>query len=241
MRDGQIGFQSFAGILMMPIIVVILYFLAGVSENDGSSLFQLMHEEALYQVIAPLVILAYMTLIGLSTNVLGLYPISRENKSVYLLKSLPVSFSKVLLAKVLLSTAVMVVSDFVTCVLIVALLGVEWYYGIAMLATMTLVGFGSMCITTLLDLKDPHLGWSNYSQTLKNAKNSWIAILIGVLAVSAIALLSVAFVLWYSFAQAWYAVLLMWLVVLGAMSAFAVVSYKVMVGKATKYFENIEI
>ena len=241
-RDGQMGFQSFAGIVMMPIVVVLLYFFMGLSDEGDTSFLQLMTVSPLYQVIAPLVVLVYMTFIGLGTNVLGLYPISRENKSAYMLKSLPVPFNKVLLAKVLLATAVMLVSDFVTCVLIVALLGIKWYLGIAILLTMSLAGFGSMCITTLLDLKDPRFGWSNFSQSLKNAKNSWIAMLIGLLIGLCTALISVAFIVWYSLVpSAWYAILIMWLLIFGAMFAFAAVSYKIMVGKATKYFEQIEI
>ena len=240
-RDGQLGFQSFAGIIMMPIVVVVLYFFMGVTEEGETSFLQLMAISPLYEMIAPLFIMAYMIFIGLTTNVLGLYPISRENKSVYMLKSLPVSFSKILLAKVLLATAVMVLSDFVTCALIVGLLGISWYYGIAILVVMSLVGFGSMCITTLLDLKDPRFGWANFNHGFRNAKNNWIAMLIGVITVTIIVGLSAAFIIWYSFVPVWYAILIMWIVIFVATAVFAGVAYKTMVGKATKYFENIEI
>ena len=240
-RDGQLGFQSFAGIVMMPIIVVVLYFFMGLADEGDTSFLQLMALSPLYQVIAPLVVMVYMTFIGLGTNVLGLYPISRENNLVYILKSLPVSFNKILLAKVLLATAVMVISDFVTCVLIVALLGVKWYFGIAMLLTMSFAGFGAMCITTLLDLKSPRFGWANFNQSLKNSKNSWIAMLIGLLLGVSTALIASIFTVWYSLTSAWYSLLLMWILILEAMLGFAVVSYKIMTGKAAKYFENIEI
>ena len=65
--------------------------------------------------------------------------------------------------------------------------------------------------------------------------------LIGFLLVVAVTLIAVPFSLWYSFTSGWYAILLMWLVILGAMIAFAVVAYKVMTGKADKYFQDIEI
>ncbi|MCH5151295.1 MAG: ABC transporter permease [Clostridiales bacterium] len=240
-RDGQLGFQSFAGMIMMPIVVVVLYFFMGTTDDGSASFLQQMADSHLYQMIAPLFIMAYMIFIGLTTNVLGLYPISRENKSVYMLKSLPVSFSKILLAKVLLATAVMMLSDFVTCALIVVLLDVSWYYGIAMMVVMSLVGFGSMCITTLLDLKDPRFGWENFSQGLKNAKNSWIAMLIGFLAVIVIVSLSSAFIIWYSFTQTFYAIISMWGVIFVATAIFAGIAYKTMTSKATRYFESIEI
>ena len=240
-RDGQLGFQSFAGVVMLPILVVIFYFLMGQSIEGDASFLEIMSVDPLYQIIAPLVIMAYMTLLGMGTNVLGLYPISRENKTVYMLKSLPVSFGKILLAKVMFATAVMLICDTVTCVLIVALMGVKWYYGIAMLITMALLCFGAMCITTLLDLKDPKFGWTNFNQSLKNAKNSWIALLIGLLTIVAVTLVAVWFVIWYVVVPSWYVALLMWLFIFALAAGFAVVSYKIMVGKSQKYFEQIEV
>ncbi|MCH5156287.1 MAG: hypothetical protein J1G02_00245 [Clostridiales bacterium] len=240
-RDGQMGFQSFAGIVMMPIVVVLLYVFMGLSDEGDTSFLQLMSLSPYYQVVGPLIILAYMTFVGLSTNVLGLYPISRENKSVAILKSLPVSFKKILLSKVVLATAVMVVSDFVTCLLIVVLLRIKWYYGLAMLVSLSLIGFGSMCITTLLDLKYPRFGWANYNQSLKTTKNGWIAMLIGLVTIVEIALISVMFVVWYSLTDAWYVILFMWLMIFAAMFVFAVVAYMIMTKRANKYFENIEI
>ena len=240
-RDGQLGFQSFAGIVMLPILVVILYFFMGQSSGEDAAFLAVMAVDPLYQVIAPLVIMAYMTLLGAGTNILGLYPISRENKTVYMLKSLPVAFSKILLAKVLFATAVMLICDFLTCLLIVLLMGVKWYYGIAMMITMALLCFGAMCVTTLLDLKDPKFGWTNFNQSLKNAKNSWIAMLIGLLATAAVAFVAVWFIIWYVFVPAWYVTLLMWLFIFALAAGFAVVSYKIMVGKSQRYFEQIEV
>ncbi len=241
-RDAQTGFQSFAGIIMMPLIVVLMYFMLGLTSEGDSSFLDLMRVSDLYQVIAPLVILVYMSFIGVGTNVLGLYPVSRENRAVYILKSLPVPFDKILLSKVLLATAVMSASNLVTCVLIVALFGVKWYYGLAMLAVMLLVGFGAMCVTTVLDLKEPRIGWENFNSGLKNAKNSWIAMLISLLSGVALALVSVPFILLYAlFDGGWYFVLLMWLFDLALGVAFAAVAYKVMTSKSAKYFERIEV
>lgn len=240
-RDAQLGFQSFAGIIMMPIIVVILYFFMGIADSGDASFLELMQISSLYRMIAPIVILVYMTFLGCSTNVLGLYPISRENKSAFILKSLPVPFAKILLSKVLLATAVMVISDFVTCVLIVVLFGLDWYLGVAMLAVMVLIGFGAMCLTTLLDLKNPRFGWENFNQGLKNARNSWIALLTALLSCAALTVCSAPFVAVYAIWNKWYVMLGMWALDLAVAGAFAGVSYKVMQSKAAKYFERIEV
>lgn len=243
LRDPQVGFQSFAGLIMMPVIVVILYFFMGLSSEGDSSFLEFIGITPLYQVIAPLVIMAYMTFLGCSTNVLGLYPVSRENRSLYILKSLPVPFGKILLAKVLLSTAVMLTGDFVSCVLIVALFGIKWYYGLAMLATMALIGFGSMCICTMLDLRQPKIGWDNFNQGLRNAKNSWIAMFIAFLCVLSLVIVSVPFVVLYGLTdgEGWYFSLCMWIMDLALGVGFAAVTYKIMNGKASKYFDRIEV
>ncbi len=181
-----------------------------------------------------------MSLLGMTSNVLGIYPISRENKAIYLVKSLPVSFNKYLLAKVILATAVMVISDFVMCVLIVALFGVKWYFGLAMWFAMAALGVGGMCITTLIDLKSPKLGWTNFNQSLKNAKNSWMALLVAFVVSLVLGTISgVCLLGWYLTNTSWYMLLIMWVLIIGASVGFAAVSYKIMTN-AQRHFDNIE-
>ncbi len=240
-RNSQMGFQAFAGLVLMPIMI--LFFFFAFNETDvesGASLIEVLRGDALYQTIAPLVIVAYMSLLGIGSNVLGLYPISRENNSLYLLKSLPISFEKILLAKVILSTAVMVAVDFVTIVLSVVLFKLHWYVGILMFATMVLLGFGGMCITTLIDLKSPKLGWTNFNQSLKNAKNSWLAMLIGLVILVAMALIATVFIVWYNVTAQKLALVLMWVVILMCAALFAWLSHKVMGQNASRYFAKIE-
>ena len=240
-RDSQLGFQAFASIVIMPVLVAIIALMFNNASVDETTFLAVMESSQLYQVIAPLVIMGYMTLLGMAANTLGLSPISRENKNVYMLKSLPVVFGKVLLAKVIFATAAMLICDTITCVLIVLTMGIKWYYGIAMLITMALLCFGAMCITTLLDLKSPKIGWTNFNQTFKNAKNSWIAMLIGLLTIVVIAVTSILFIIWYTYTSAWYVMLLMWLVLFALSAVFAIVSYKIMTDKAQRYFEQIEV
>lgn len=240
-RDSQMGFQSLMGLIMLPIMVVVLYICFNIdSGEDGAALVSVLSGQPLYQPIASMAIMAYMTLMGVGTNVLGCYPISRENKSIYIIKSLPISFNKFLLAKVIFATAVMTISNFLTCLMVVILFGVKWYYGLTMLATMLLLGFGGMCITTLIDLKSPKLGWTNFNQSLKNAKNSWMAMLIGLCASFVLAVAAVGFILWYAANSSWYVMLLMWSVVIAFSAVFAFVCYKIMTNNAQKYFEKIE-
>lgn len=240
-RESQIGFQSILSLIMLPVMVVIFYLAFGMSAGEEGKLIDVLKQFELYQIIAPLIFVTYMSMLGITSNIFGLYPISRENKSIYLVKSLPVSFNKYLLSKVILATAVMLISDFLTCLLIVILFGVKWYYGLAMLCVIAMLSFGGMCITTLVDLKSPKLGWTNFNQSLKNAKNSWIGLLIGLVTSLIVGIVGGLFViLWYFTKSGWYVLLIMWLAIIGVCVAFAFVCYKIMTKNAQKYFEAIE-
>ncbi len=241
MRESQMGFQCIMSLIMLPLMVVVFYFCFNISGEGDQSIVEMFKGQALYQGIAPIIFLSYMSLLGMSSNVLGIYPISRENKAIYLVKSLPVSFNKYLLAKVILATAVMVISDFVMCVLIVALFGVKWYFGLAMWFAMAALGFGGMCITTLIDLKSPKLGWTNFNQSLKNAKNSWMALLVAFVVSLVLGTISgVCLLGWYLTNTSWYMLLIMWVLIIGASVGFAAVSYKIMTKNAQRHFDNIE-
>lgn len=237
-RDGQMGFQCIMSLLLLPLMALIFYL--AFNMDDGIGVLSELQHQPLYQVIAPLVFLAYMSLLGITGNVLGIYPISRENNSIYIIKSLPLPFSKYLLAKVILATSAMLISDTIMCILVVALFGIQWYYGLLMLVTMALLGFGAMCITTLIDLKSPKLGWTNFNQSLKNAKNSWFGMLIGLICLAVMAVVSVIGIVGWSLTHGWYMLMIMWLLIIGLAIGFAVVSYKIMKNRAQSYFDNIE-
>ncbi len=237
-RDSQMGFQCFAGLVMMPLIVVVLAL--GFNGDGQSGSLADMSKTFEYQLIAPLGFIAYLTLLGISSNVLGLFPISRENKSFYILKSLPISFGKILTAKVLLATVFMLAIDLLVAILCVFLLGIKWYFALAMLVLLAFLGFGSMCITTYYDLKHPKFGWSNFNQSLKNSKNSYVAMLVGVLCMLAIALVGVPFVLLYFATSNLLFVILLWVLLIIVGALFAFVAYRSMVTRAQTLFDKIE-
>lgn len=236
LRDSQLGFQSFAGIILMPLIVIVFGTSMNTDMGDGVTIFT----DPIYQLVAPVLLVAYFTLLGCCTNVLGLYPITRENKSFYVLKTLPISFNTILLAKVILSTLLMVVVSLITTVVAVFAMHIAWYYAIGMMIVLTLVGFGSQCITTRVDLKDPKFGWSSFQQSLKNSKNSWIAILIGFVAMLVIGIIATVFIALYTATQLQILPALMWIALTLASALFAFVAYKIMASNSQKLFDNIE-
>ncbi len=236
LRDSQLGFQSFAGIVLMPLLVIVF----GVSINADLAEDVINFADPVYQLIAPVALVAYFTLLGCCTNVLGLYPVTRENRSFYVLKTLPISFNKILIAKVILSTLLMIIVSFLTTIVAVIVMHVAWYSAIGMMIVLSLVGFGSQCITTHIDLKDPKFGWSNFQQSLKNSKNTWIATLIGFVAMLVIGLIAGGFIALYIATQWQPCAVFMWIVLTLASGLFAFVSYKVMANNSQKLFDGIE-
>lgn len=236
-RDPQMGFQAFAGMLIAPLIVVIFAIGFSTGNDIGVSLGEFIKQNGM---IVGMSLMIYLTLLTAGTNVLGLFPMSRENKSLYLLKTLPIPFEKVLLAKVLLATLVALVTDFITAILVVFVAGFNPLSALLLMLGLLAYGFGNMCLTTRMDLKSPKIGWSNFQTSLKNSKNSWIAMLLGLLSGVIVCVTSMGFLLWHSVSGARYIEWLMWIAIdlVGALYAF--VGYRIMRNSAEKLFEKIE-
>ena len=236
-RDPQMGFQAFAGMLIAPLIVVIFAIGFSTGNDIGVSLGEFIKQNGMIVGMSSMI---YLTLLTAVTNVLGLFPMSRENKSLYLLKTLPIPFEKVLLAKVLLATLVALVTDFITAILVVFVAGFNPLSALLLMLGLLAYGFGNMCLTTRMDLKSPKIGWSNFQTSLKNSKNSWIAMLLGLLSGVIVGVTSMDFLLWYSVSGARYIEWLMWIAIDLVGALYAYVGYRIMRNSAEKLFEKIE-
>ena len=236
-RDPQMGFQAFVGMLIVPLVVVIVAIGFSTGNDSGVSLGEFIKQNGM---IVGMFLMIYLTLLTSGTNVLGLFPMSRENKSLYLLKTLPVPFEKVLLAKVLLATLVAFVTDFITAILVVFVAGFNPLSALLLMLGLLAYGFGNMCLTTRMDLKSPKIGWSNFQTSLKNSKNSWIAVLLGLLSAVIVGVTSMGFLLWYSVSGAKYIEWLMWIAIDLVGALYAYVGYRIMRNSAEKLFEKIE-
>lgn len=236
-RDPQMGFQAFAGMLIAPLIVVIFAIGFSTGNDIGVSLGEFIKQNGM---IVGMSLMIYLTLLTAGTNVLGLFPMSRENKSLYLLKTLPIPFEKVLLAKVLLATLVALVTDFITAILVVFVAGFNPLSALLLMLGLLAYGFGNMCLTTRMDLKSPKIGWSNFQTSLKNSKNSWIAMLLGLLSGVIVCVTSMGFLLWHSVSGARYIEWLMWIAIDLVGALYAYFGYRIMRNSAEKLFEKIE-
>ncbi len=238
-RDPQMGFQAFVGMIMVPLVVVILA-LGFNAEADDGTIITLKDWTGSFGIYFGVGLMAYLTLLTGGTNVLGLFPISRENKSLYLLKTLPVPFEKILLAKVMLATIVMSVVDVITALVTIFLCGLNPISALFMTVGLFAYGFGNMCYTTKGDLKNPKLGWSNFQTSLKNSKTSWIAMLLGLLSAVLVGLTALGFFVWYATSGETYIEYIMWVAIDIVGALYALLAYKRLTADPDKYFNNIE-
>lgn len=236
-RDKQFGLPALLGIVMLPIISVFMF----VGFNAGSEGGGALNSFPIYQLIAPLALFAYMLLIGMSANPIVMYPISRENRAFYLLKTYPIGLSYIFKAKLLLSSLSILAGYLLTGILSGILFDIDWIYVVFMTVSMSLYAFAQMCIVTIFDLKNPKLNWTNFNQSLKNSRTVWQSMLVSLVVILVIAGIGVAFGFWYLYSGMDYIITVMWISVIILGVAFSAVSYKLLISMGKKLFARIEI
>lgn len=236
-RDKQFGLPALLGIVMLPIISVFMF----VGFNAGSEGGGALNAFPIYQLIAPLALFAYMLLIGMSANPIVMYPISRENRAFYLLKTYPIGLSYIFKAKLLLSSLSILAGYLLTGILSGILFDIDWIYVVFMTVSMSLYAFAQMCIVTIFDLKNPKLNWTNFNQSLKNSRTVWQSMLVSLVVILVIAGIGVAFGFWYLYSGMDYIITVMWISVIVLGVAFSAVSYKLLISMGKKLFARIEI
>lgn len=236
-RDKQFGLPALLGIVMLPIISVFMF----VGFNAGSEGGGALNSFPIYQLIAPLALFAYMLLIGMSANPIVMYPISRENRAFYLLKTYPIGLSYIFKAKLLLSSLSILAGYLLTGILSGILFDIDWIYVVFMTVSMSLYAFAQMCIVTIFDLKKPKLNWTNFNQSLKNSRTVWQSMLVSLVVILVIAGIGVAFGFWYLYSGMDYIITVMWIAVIVLGVAFSAVSYKLLISMGKKLFARIEI
>ncbi|MBQ2723743.1 MAG: hypothetical protein IJF72_03750 [Clostridia bacterium] len=236
LRESQMGFQVLAMPILIPIIMAVLCFAL---TTDGINQ-QLNFSDPFYSNLMLIMVVFYNLVIGISGNVLAMYPISRERTSFFMMKTMPVSLKTQLNAKLLLSTAMITISYLATAVICVTVLPIEWYFVFVLALLPIIFSFGSSCVTMLLDLRKPILDWTNFQTSLKNSPNTWWTMLIALCLLFATLIVAGLFVALYQVAQ----IDLFWLmyvvlIVLGIV--YSLIAHSILMKNSKKYFDRIEI
>ncbi|MDR3185467.1 MAG: hypothetical protein LBU04_01455 [Christensenellaceae bacterium] len=161
------------GIMFIGIIVIIGqgFTSAGVIEETGLP-------------AGELIAISFISFLGImlvSLNQSALIAISLEGKNILLLKTLPISASMIIQAKLtLLSILTAIEAMMITISALLALRIPSPSIFVGLLSTLFLWGYGINCFAIYADLKRPNLNWKNIRELMKFNLNSMKPIFLGI-------------------------------------------------------------
>ena len=162
-RNSTLAMTSLANSLMAPIVIVVMYFITGFKEGNGEAMSSLMSE---MMGIGYIVMYSMIFLAG--ANLVASLAYTREGKSFFATKSLPIKPIDSIKSKVLLATIVPAV--IMIPIMLISLL----LFKIGIISTL-LIGVDTMlmvvginCLNVLFDMKKGNQHWEDVSE-LRNA------------------------------------------------------------------------
>ena len=162
-RNSTLAMTSLANSLMAPIFIVVMYFITGFKEGNGEAMSSLMSE---MMGIGYIVMYSMIFLAG--ANLVASLAYTREGKSFFATKSLPIKPIDSIKSKVLLATIVPAV--IMIPIMLISLL----LFKIGIISTL-LIGMDTMlmvvginCLNVLFDMKKGNQHWEDVSE-LRNA------------------------------------------------------------------------
>lgn len=178
MRNSTLAMTSFANLLMAPIFIVVMYFISNFKSNTDDGLTPIMSD---MMGIGFVVMYSMIFLAG--ANMLANMAYTREGKSFFASKTLPINPKDSIKAKLLLSVIV-------PCVLLVPIMLISLLlYKIDIVSTL-FVGIdtlmmitGVCCMSILFDMKKGNQHWEQVSDIKNSSQNVYqiISALVSVL------------------------------------------------------------
>lgn len=195
MRNSTLAMTSFANLLMAPIFIVVMYFISNFKSNTDDGLTPIMSD---MMGIGFVVMYSMIFLAG--ANMLANMAYTREGKSFFASKTLPINPKDSIKAKLLLSVIV-------PCVLLVPIMLISLLlYKIDIVSTL-FVGIdtlmmitGACCMSILFDMKKGNQHWEQVSD-IKNSSQNVYQIISALVSVLPAIVLFVLGIIMASFAQ----------------------------------------
>lgn len=195
MRNSTLAMTSFANLLMAPIFIVVMYFISNFKSNTDDGLTPIMSD---MMGIGFVVMYSMIFLAG--ANMLANMAYTREGKSFFASKTLPINPKDSIKAKLLLSVIV-------PCVLLVPIMLISLLlYKIDIVSTL-FVGIdtlmmitGACCMSILFDMKKGNQHWEQVSE-IKNSSQNVYQIISALVSVLPAIVLFVLGIIMASFAQ----------------------------------------
>lgn len=177
-RNSSLAMTSFANTLMAPIFIVVMYFITGFKSEKGEAMNSLTLE---MMGIGFVVMYSMIFLAG--ANLIASLAYTREGKTFFAMKSLPIKPIDSIKSKVLLATIVPAV--IMIPIMLIALL----LYKIDIVSTL-FIGIDSMlmvvginCLNVLFDMKKGNQHWEDVSELRNASRGNYYQILSAFLAI----------------------------------------------------------
>ena len=177
-RNSSLAMTSFANTIMTPIFIVVMYFITGFKAENGETMSSLMQE---MMGIGFVVMYSMIFLAG--ANLIAALAYTREGKTFFAMKSLPIKPIDSIKSKVLLATIVPAV--IMIPIMLIALL----LYGIDIVSTLfigvdtMLMVVGINCLNVLFDMKKGNQHWEDVSELRNASRGNYYQILSAFMAI----------------------------------------------------------
>lgn len=162
-RNSTLAMTSLANSLMAPIVIVVMYFITGFKEGNGEDMSSLMSE---MMGIGYVVMYSMIFLAG--ANLVASLAYTREGKSFFATKSLPIKPIDSIKSKVLLATIVPAVIMIPIMLISLLLFKIDIVSTLLIGVDTMLMVVGINCLNVLFDMKKGNQHWEDVSE-LRNA------------------------------------------------------------------------
>ena len=162
-RNSTLAMTSLANSLMAPIFIVVMYFITGFKEGNGEDMSSLMSE---MMGIGYIVMYSMIFLAG--ANLVASLAYTREGKSFFATKSLPIKPIDSIKSKVLLATIVPAVIMIPIMLISLLLFKIDIVSTLLIGVDTMLMVVGINCLNVLFDMKKGNQHWEDVSE-LRNA------------------------------------------------------------------------
>lgn len=234
MRDTGMGTYTLMQLVIVPIVIV--FMLSSFLNTDDPE------SNVAMAALAPMIITALCSFMGLSTNYAATSAFTRENKSFYVYKMLPVDFKRIMKSKIIIGVLFNEVTILFTVLACVIFGSINWYYVVAIFLVTTFLGVGTVCWQVYIDLMKPRLNWNTFAEGAKNNPSSLFSLLLGFVFFVVIAAVGVPFMLpvFQGNQPAAWAIPVMWTILLAISAAYMIISYAITIANCQKLFDRIE-
>lgn len=182
--------NGLTGSLMGPIMVLVMFFVQG-SDEDAAQLFEVISSPG----AAPYIVLAGLGLMLFTAgmNLVASTSLSREGKTFWITKLVPVSAKQQVTAKLLMSYIISAIGVIVTGVIMWAFMKVQPVWVLSSILLGMLGSVPMVALNLLLDVFHPKLIWNSEQEAMKQNMNGGIGMLLSVLVLAILG--AVAFIM----------------------------------------------